>query len=49
MSKLTLRYFIEGIGRIDLQLRLLAGEGGLDKEINSGEINQTRAGSCRFF
>lgn len=49
MSKLTLRYFIEGSGRIDLQLRLLAGEGGLDKEIKSGEINRPGLALAGFF
>lgn len=49
MSKLTLRYFIEGTGRIDLQLRLLTGEGGLDKEIKSGEINRPGLALAGFF
>ena len=49
MGKLTLRYFIEGSGRIDLQLRLLTGEGGLDREINSGEINRPGLALAGFF
>lgn len=49
MRKLTLRYFIEGEGRIDLQLRLIAGEGGLDKEIKYGEINRPGLALAGFF
>jgi HPr kinase/phosphorylase len=49
MNKFTLRYFIDGTGRIDLQLRLLAGEGGLHKEINSGEINRPGLALAGFF
>ena len=49
MGKLTLRYFIEGSGRIDLQLRLLAGEDGLDKEIKSGELNRPGLALAGFF
>ncbi len=49
MGKLTLRYFIEGTGRIDLQLRLLAGENGLDKEIKSGELNRPGLALAGFF
>ncbi len=49
MRKLTVRYFIEGEGRIDLQLRLYAGEGGLDKEIKYGEINRPGLALAGFF
>lgn len=49
MRKLTVRYFIEGEGRIDLQLRLIAGEGGLDKEIKYGEINRPGLALAGFF
>ncbi len=49
MRKLTIRYFIEGEGRIDLQLRLIAGEGGLDKEIKYGEINRPGLALAGFF
>ena len=49
MNKFTLRYFIDGVGRIDLQLRLLAGEGGLYKEIKSGEINRPGLALAGFF
>jgi HPr kinase/phosphorylase len=49
MGKITVRYFIEGEGRIDLQLRLIAGEGGLDKEIKFGEINRPGLALAGFF
>jgi HPr kinase/phosphorylase len=49
MRKLTVRYFIEGEGRIDLQLRLIAGEAGLDKEIKYGEINRPGLALAGFF
>lgn len=49
MIKLTLRYFIEMSGRIDLQLRFLAGEGGLDKDIKTGEINRPGLALAGFF
>ena len=49
MRKLTVRYFIEGEGRIDLQLRLIAGEGGLDKEIKYGEIDRPGLALAGFF
>jgi HPr kinase/phosphorylase len=49
MRKLTVRYFIEGEGRIDLQLRLFAGAGGLDKEIKYGEINRPGLALAGFF
>ncbi|HOP29336.1 MAG TPA: HPr(Ser) kinase/phosphatase [Spirochaetota bacterium] len=49
MRKLTVRHFIEGEGRIDLQLRLIAGEGGLEKEIKYGEINRPGLALAGFF
>ncbi len=49
MGKITVRYFIDGKGRIDLQLRLLAGEGGLDREIRYGEINRPGLTLAGFF
>ncbi len=44
--------FLENTARIDLQLNLLAGEGGLKKEIKVGDINRpglTLAGFFDFF
>ncbi len=49
MANLTVRQFIEGKGRIDLQMRLLAGEGGLDKEIKYGETNRPGLALAGFF
>jgi len=49
MEKLTLRYFLEMSGRIDLQLRFLAGEGGLNKIIKTGEINRPGLALAGFF
>jgi HPr kinase/phosphorylase len=49
MSKVKVRYFIEGRGRIDLQLRLIAGEGGLDKDIVCGEMNRPGLALAGFF
>ena len=49
MSKVKIRYFIDGRGRIDLQLRLIAGEAGLDKEITCGEMNRPGLALAGFF
>lgn len=49
MSNVKVRYFIEGRGRIDLQLRLIAGEKGLDKEIACGEMNRPGLALAGFF
>ena len=49
MSKVKIRYFIDGRGRIDLQLRLIAGETGLDKEITCGEMNRPGLALAGFF
>jgi len=49
MANLTVRQFIEGKGRIDLQMRLLAGESGLDKEIKYGETNRPGLALAGFF
>lgn len=49
MSKVKARYFIEGQGRIDLQLRLIAGEKGLDQEISNGEMNRPGLALAGFF
>lgn len=49
MIKLTIRYFIEMSGRIDLQLRFIAGEGGLDRDIKTGELNRPGLALAGFF
>jgi HPr kinase/phosphorylase len=51
-SKIQLKNFLDNTGIIDLQLRLVAGGSGLDKEIWVGDINRpglTLAGFYDFF
>ena len=51
-NKIRVKYFLEKRGRFDLKLRLIAGEGGLNKEIRVGDINRpglTLAGFYDYF
>ena len=51
-TKIYVKDFINTSGRIDLQIRLIAGEKGVKKEINVGDINRpglTLAGFYDFF
>ena len=51
-NKVRVRFFIEKTGPLDLQIRLIAGEGGLNKEIRVGDINRpglTLAGFYDYF
>jgi HPr kinase/phosphorylase len=51
-KKVLIETFLEKNARVDLQLELLAGEGGLKKEIKVGDINRpglTLAGFYDFF
>lgn len=51
-NKILVKNFLEDTGVIDLQIRLVAGSSGLDKEIKVGDINRpglTLAGFYEFF
>ncbi|OHD67507.1 MAG: hypothetical protein A2W19_07430 [Spirochaetes bacterium RBG_16_49_21] len=51
-EKIQLKNFLGDTGSIDLQIRLVAGKAGLDKEIRVGDINRpglTLAGFYDFF
>ncbi len=48
-AKVKVRYFIDEQSRIDLQLCLIAGEKGLDREISCGEINRPGLALAGFF
>ena len=51
-NKITVKEYFENNGRLDLQLQLLAGKGGLNKEIKVGDLNRpglTLAGFYDFF
>jgi len=51
-KKLRVKNFLDNTPRIDLQIRLIAGEGGLNREIRVGDINRpglTLAGFYDFF
>ncbi|MBN1498012.1 MAG: HPr kinase/phosphorylase [Spirochaetes bacterium] len=51
-NKILVKNFLEDTGVIDLQIRLVAGESGIEKEIRVGDINRpglTLAGFYDFF
>ena len=51
-NKVLVKHFLDDTGVIDLQIRLVAGGSGLDKEIRVGDINRpglTLAGFYDFF
>ncbi|MBP7735226.1 MAG: HPr kinase/phosphorylase [Spirochaetes bacterium] len=51
-NKILVKNFLENTGVIDLQIRLVAGASGLEKEIRIGDINRpglTLAGFYEFF
>ena len=51
-NKILVKNFLDDTGAIDLQIRLVAGSSGLDKEIRVGDINRpglTLAGFYDFF
>ena len=51
-NKITIKEYFEDTGPLDFQVRLIAGEGGLNKEIHVGQTNRpglTLAGFYDFF
>ena len=48
-NRIRVRFFLERSGPLDLQLRLIAGEGGLNKEIRVGDINRPGLSLAGFY
>ena len=49
IRKIFIRNLLEGIGKIDLHLQLIAGNNGLDKQITVGDINRPGLSLTGFF